>query len=365
MPDDLTNSAAQFPVRLQELIQDALAACNRIRFALAAEQRLADGDVNLSRRSYRSHRTQFSKTQNMNSQFCNLVVATILVSILGCSGSNTSQQSASNMTTNVSTNMQPASSRTVKVDHPNESGFAKISIRDGDIYQEGIVDANGDEVVQASSKMLVNEITGSLALVRFESKSMFVTLDGGYVSAAHLDSVNGFQYAEPFRCGLARVIVDDVEFYLDSNFDKAFGLEFEFAESFHQDRAYVKAGDRHRIIDTLGKTVADLNYDQVSPQSPWCWQVTKIENEKYLSGFVDLNGNLTTEVVYDSVGYYDPDVKRIRVGRNNLLGFLDEHARVVIPVQYEYAEPFDKSIAKVSLRGRAFFINPDGIEVRE
>ena len=213
--------------------------------------------------------------------------------------------------------------------------------------------------------MLVNDIAGSLALVLFERNFLFVPLDGGTISAKDLESIDGFQSADPYSCGFARVCRNDVWFYLDSNFEKAFDLDFEFAESFHQDRAYVKSGDRHRIIDTQGKTVADLNFDQVGPQSPWCWQVIKIENEKYLSGFVDLSGNLITEVVYDGVGYYDPEVKRIGVSRDGLHGFLDEHAKVVIPIQYAYAEPFAKGKAKVALDGRALFINPDGIEVPE
>ncbi len=260
----------------------------------------------------------------------------------------------------------PASSRKVKIDSPNERGFAKISIRDGDAYQEGIVDAKGNEVVQASSKMLVDDITGSLALVRFERKYLFVPLDGGgYISSEDLHSVNGFQYAEPYSCGLAKVILKDVQFYLDSNFQKAFDMDFEFAESFHQDRAYVKTGERHWIIDTQGKKVADLQYDQVSLQSPWCWQVTKIEQERYVSGFVDLNGKLITELIYDSVGYYDPEVKRIRVSRGGLHGFLDENAKVSIPVKYERVEAFQRGKAKVVLDGRTFFIDPDGIEVPE
>ncbi len=161
------------------------------------------------------------------------------------------------------------------------------------------------------------------------------------------------------------MIVNDVEFYLDSNFNKAFGLEFDFAESYHQDRAYVRKGDRHWIIDTQGKTVADLNYDQVRLQSPWCWQVTEIEQEKYLSGFVDLNGKLITKLIYDGVGYYDPEVKRIPVSRDGLHGFLDEHAKVAIPVTYEGVEAFHRGKARVVLNGRMFFINPDGVEVPE
>ena len=90
-----------------------------------------------------------------------------------------------------------------KVDKPNEMGYAKISIRDGDIYEEGI--------------------------------------------------------AEPYRCGFALVSVNDVYFYIGTNGAKAFESVFEFAESFHHDRALVRSGGLYRIVDTQGKTVADLN----------------------------------------------------------------------------------------------------------
>jgi WG containing repeat len=294
----------------------------------------------------------------ISSQYYQVSLATILATILGCgSKSSPSNSPISNgppSINNTPAKMEAANSREVKVDEPNESGFAKISIRDGDIYQEGIVDAQGNEVVQPRSRMGVNDITGNLALLLVENKFLFVPLDQGFVSSKDLDEVNGFQYAEPYSCGLALVSVDDRRFYLDANFEKAFDMDFEFAESFHHDRAWVKADDRHRIIDTQGKTVAELNYDQVSPQSPRCWQVIKIENKKYLSGFVDLDGKLVTELIYDEVGYYDPDVKRIRVGVNDRYGFLDENAKVVIPVKYEYAEPFDRGKARVKLDGRVF-----------
>lgn len=300
----------------------------------------------------------------MNLYRCNFAIAAVFVavfvSIVGC-GSNKVQQPGSSDEVDV----QSSSAREENIDPRNEFGFAKISIREGDRYQEGIVDAEGKEVVQPSSRMLVKDITGNLALVQFERKFLFVQLNDGNVSSEDLDGADGFQYAEPYRCGLALVSVNDARFYIDANFEKAFDTDFEFAESFHHDRALVKDDGRYRIIDPIGKTVADLSYDQVNPQSPWCWQVTKIEEERYRSGFVDLNGNLITELIYDVVGYYDPAVERIWVNSNNRYGFLDEHAKVVIPVKYEYAEPFDRGKARVAFTGRTFFINPDGIKVPE
>lgn len=286
-------------------------------------------------------------------------LAAILASALGCGKSD--RQSDSSLVANMNT----ARTRERQVDAPNEFGFAKVSIRSENSYEEGIVDAQGNVVVPPRANMLVNDLADNLALLQVDRKFLFVPLDQGSVSLEDFAGVDGFQYAEPYRCGLALVIVNDVWFYIDSEGDKAFEADFEFAESFHHDRALVKAGDRYRIIDTQGKLVADLNYDQVTLQSPWCWQVTDVEHERYLSGFVDLNGETIAELIYDDVGYYDPAVKRIRVSKNERHGFLDEHAKVVIPVKYEDAEIFDRGKARVVLNGRSFFINPEGVEVPE
>ncbi len=291
---------------------------------------------------------------------CNFAILAIIVAVVGCSG-NKGQPSGDR----VEVSVQSSSSRETELGPRNEYGFAKITIHERDHYQEGIVDTQGNEVLQPSSSTLVIDISGQLSLVQMGRKFLFVPLNQGFVSSADLDSVEGFQYAEPYQCGFALVSANDTRFYIDASFEKAFNADFEFAESFHHDRALVKDEGRYRIIDTHGETVADLNYDQVNSQSPWCWQVTKIEGEEYRSGFVDLNGNLIGELIYDYVGYYDPAVKRIPVVRNERHGFLDEHAKVVIPVMYDYAEAFDRGKAKVTHNGRSFFIDPNGMEVPE
>jgi hypothetical protein len=56
---------------------------------------------------------------------------------------------------------------------------------------------------------LVNDITGKLALVQVGGKFLFVPQDQGLVTSADLDSVSGFQYAEPYQFGLALVKIDD------------------------------------------------------------------------------------------------------------------------------------------------------------
>lgn len=260
---------------------------------------------------------------------------------------------------------EPQTMKYNKVFPVNEQGFAKVTAGEGEIHAEGIIDAKGVEIIPPLTTILIDDITGTTALVRNAREHLFVDLGNGPIDTNLFATTKGYQYAEPFRCGRAMVQVDDRWFYIDSLGNALFDETYDFAETFHHDRAMVKEGERYRIIDTQGKTVARMNYDQASPQSPWCWQVTRLEGDVFWSGFVDLDGKEITPLIYDEVGYYDQEVERTRVGKGGKYGFLDARAMEVIPVKYEYAEIFDKGKARVMLNGRQFFIDPDGKELPE
>ena len=247
----------------------------------------------------------------------------------------------------------------------NEFGYAKKSSSVGDVYQEGIVDKNGRIIVPLSPDLSVKDITGKTAVIQVGPKFLFVPLDKGPFTKKDIDSVDGFDYAEPFRCGLAVVAVDDDWFYLRPDGDLAFKTTFEFAETFHNDRALVMSDDFYHIIDTSGQVVAKLDYDEVNPQSPWCWQVTKELDSGYMNGFIDLEGKPITDLIYEEVGDFQPEINRILVARNGLHGFVDERAKLIIPLIYQAAEIFDGGKAKVTRDGKTLFINPNGDEVPE
>ena len=239
----------------------------------------------------------------MKCYLTNPIVFLLLAMLLGCNQSPMPSKSHSS-------NGQLAMSepKEVKVEQLNEAGLAIILVRENGDYKEGVVDANGSEVLQLSSRLLVQDLSGSLALVVTGNKFLFVPLDSGYISQQDLDDVNGFQYALPFQCGLAMVSANDSRFYLNADFQNAFGETYQFAESFHHDRALVRADGFYRIINTKGETVAELNYAQVNAQTPWCWQVTNKEDGEFISGFVGLNGELLTEMIYEGPVYYHEDV---------------------------------------------------------
>ncbi|AMV35403.1 hypothetical protein VN12_25155 [Pirellula sp. SH-Sr6A] len=247
-----------------------------------------------------------------------------------------------------------------QVDPPNEFGFSKISIRNGENYQEGVLDAQRQEVIVPSTKLLVHDITDSMALIGLENKFLFVPLEDGPYSYKELSEVDGFQYATPYRCGVAMVVLQDLWFYIKEDGTRVSEESFDWAEPFHLDRALVKNGERFQIIKPDGTVVKVLEYDQASVQSPWCWQVTSRVDGKWKSGFVDLDGNRITDLIFDNVGYYDPEVQRIRVYKDERFGFVDERANLVIPVHYEYANPFDRGTSRVTVEGRTFLIDPNG-----
>ncbi len=257
-----------------------------------------------------------------------------------------------------------------KMDTLNAEGFAKVSRGEGDEYAEGIIDTKGVEIIPPRADMLVNDITGSTALVQVGRSFLFVDLGNGPVDTNLFATAKGYEYAEPFRCGRAMVKLDDRWFYIDPEGNALFGMTYDFAETFHHDRAMVKEGEHYRIIDTAGKTVAAMHYDQVNPYTETRWQVTHPgsgpgKGDIYWTGFVDLNGKEVVPLVYTEITMYQPEVKRSRAVINEKVGFLDELGNVAIPIQYEYAEIFDKGKARVMLNGRQFFIDPMGKEVAE
>lgn len=292
-----------------------------------------------------------------------VLIGLCAVMLVACAGDG--EGSASAQTPGSTTSLAPSSVKYTKMDTPNAEGFAKVTAGEGETHAEGIIDAKGVEIIPPRTSVLVNDITGSTALVQSGRAFLFVDLANGPIDTSLLSTETGFEYAEPFRCGRAMVKVNDRWFYIDTAGNRLFGTDFDFAETFHGDRAMVMQGEKYRIIDTEGRTVADMHYDQVNLQSPWCWQVTRIKGDVYWSGFVDLNGKELTPLIYDEVGYYDLEVKRIRVGKGDKYGFLDERAQVAIPVIYEQAEIFNHGKARVMLNGRDFFIDPNGKEVVE
>ncbi|MGB4775629.1 MAG: WG repeat-containing protein [Daejeonella sp.] len=249
-------------------------------------------------------------------------------------------------------------------DKPNALGYAKISIRQGNNYYEGVLDGNGKQLFPMDAQLLVNSIQDTIALVQEGRGSMFVNLKMQAADPAYYTKVKRYDSAEPYSCGLAKVNIQNDWFYININGEDAFNTSYDFVESFYADRALVKTGEKFSIIDTKGKVIATLPYDQVNTFSPYVWQVTRVRKDIFKSGFVNRDGKEVVPLIYDEVDDCDPEFNRGWVRIKNKIGFLDQYGKVVIPVKYESAEIFDKGKSYVTLDGRGFYIDVNGNEIK-
>ncbi|MFO1065008.1 MAG: WG repeat-containing protein, partial [Pirellulales bacterium] len=253
-----------------------------------------------------------------------------------------------------------------RVEPANHLGYAKVCKREKDIYYEGVIDAEGREIIPISTEWLVVDITDSRALLTVGRTRLFVDLGRGPFTEESIKNLPSFTHAEPYSCGLAAAMIDDRFFYVDEQGNRVFGTEFNFAESFQNNRAFVKAGDEYRIIDVSGKTVAAFNDETLTRQSPFTFHIGKSVDGQYTANLLNLDGERIASVPYDEISYFDEEVKRTRVRRGTKFGFVDEFGKEVIALKYDHAEVFfQKGTNQVSLDGRIFYIDPDGKEVNE
>jgi WG containing repeat len=259
-------------------------------------------------------------------------------------------------------NGDDSTTKYTRKDKPNKYGYSKISVRQGSYYNEGILDINGKQLLPENIKFLVNSIQDTIALVQ-ERLFKFVDLRRLAADPSYFKTIKGYNFAAPYSCGLAMVIINDRYFYINDTGEKVFSTDYDFAESFFADRALVVKKDHKFIIDTHGKVVANVPYDQISPYSDFVWQVIRVSKNVYKSGFINREGKEVVPLIYDEVIFYDPEFNRGLVRIKNKMGFLDEHGKVVIPVKYDDAEAFNrKGLSYVILDGRGFYIDVNGNE---
>jgi len=75
-------------------------------------------------------------------------------------------------------------------------------------------------------------------------------------------------------------------------------------------------------------------------------------------GHVDLNGKVTTPIIYDDVGnFYEG---RAYVEKNGKYGHVDLNGKVTTPIVYDDASNFQEGRAWAEIRNFEFYINKEG-----
>ena len=84
-----------------------------------------------------------------------------------------------------------------------------------------------------------------------------------------------------------------------------------------------------------------------------------VKNGKW--GHVDLNGNITTPIIYDGVGHFQEG--RAWVKKNGKEGYVDLNGKIVIPLIYDDVGYFKKGRAWVKIN-KVIYINKNGYPLK-
>lgn len=162
------------------------------------------------------------------------------------------------------------------------------------------------------------------------------------------------------------ICVNGVYSYYDLNFKKKFG-EYDFAGSFSSGVAAVKDGESWFLIDTSGKLITEVSYENVILDDRGiCCQKERIfakVNNQYI--LLDAKGNKVNNNNFDDAKLFtNGDYAAVEI--DGLWGFVDTNGEVVISPIYFDAKSFSLGLASVTTDGELWgYIDASGNEIIE
>lgn len=133
-------------------------------------------------------------------------------------------------------------------------------------------------------------------------------------------------------------------------------LHFDFISEFTNSIAYVSLKSMYGIVDTSGKIIVPLIYNNIYPFNEGFAVVQLGDNY----GFIDNFGNLKIPIKYNSVGNFHNGLAA--VSQEGKYGFIDTSGKVVIPIKYNSVSPFVGDYTLVNKGFSSFFVDKNGKE---
>ena len=162
--------------------------------------------------------------------------------------------------------------------------------------------------------------------------------------------VDDYSYCEGFYHGLCKVGKNGMTGFIDVHGNLVIDTKYEIARTFNQglSEAY---GDGHwGAINTVGDTIIPFVYKQI-----WSNDGYYLVKKEGKWGILDNNNNVVIPIEYD---YLDPFYEGLaRAERNGKMGFIDKNNRVVIPFQYDGAYEFVNGLSVVYIGDKFGFID--------
>ena len=185
-----------------------------------------------------------------------------------------------------------------------------------------------------------------------------------------------FTHAEDFSEGLAAITDGDQDHggFIDHTGKMIFETPLDVTLGFHEGVVGVLLRGSVTYFDRTGKKISPpIDY---GPKSySFSEGLVPIET-KDKWGFMDRTGGLIIEAKFEDAESFSEGLAPVKVkgelvwcpadesgnrsGSTMRYGYIDRTGKLVIPMQFEYAEPFSEGLAAVHNCGRAFFIDKTG-----
>lgn len=133
--------------------------------------------------------------------------------------------------------------------------------------------------------------------------------------------------------------------FIDNSGKVVIDVQYDEVKDFHEGFAGVKKDGKWGFIDKTGQVIIDFKYDEVTDFNQG---LMAVRTNKYWS-FIDKTGQVTynllpykEETFWENLAVaYEPKTKKY--------GIVDKQGKIIVPFQYEDAEPFADGLVKVQL----------------
>ncbi len=222
-----------------------------------------------------------------------------------------------------------------------------------DVKDDNIKDddnANIEETSNDETENAVDEKENTKAvLTRFEENGKW-----GYKRNGKVFILPQYDGADSFSEGLANVIKDGKEGFINKQGEVVIPLQYDGAYDFNEGLAGVYNDGKWGFINKQGEVVIPCQYDFGIIFSEGLAKVAK--NNQW--GFINKQGEVIIPLQYDDVWDFSEGLASVK--KDGKWGFINKQGEVVIPLQYDYAYRFSEGLDSVKKDGKWGFINKQG-----
>lgn len=197
----------------------------------------------------------------------------------------------------------------------------------------GYIDIAGVVVIPCQYDW-VGKFKNGIAKVRLNSKFGLIGLKGDTILNCEYDNIGDFADT------IAMVVKSGKVGYIGIHGEIIIPLKYEFAGDmlsggmFHNGLAKVQLHKKRGFINTEGKVIVRLDYDDAMPYAQGLAPV--MADKKW--GYINKKGMMVIRNKYDFAGGFCDSLARVSI--KGQYGFIDVNGKLVIPAQYDAATDF-------------------------